>query len=119
MVAIEEKVLHDLEKFEKRTAKKGKDKKKAVAVVQSLLDKATTASKKKDGEINQLHKEVDQLYKCLEIVDDEAITRYKASTKYQSCLHMYGVESLKAAINMTKEWLVDKHSEIHPDEFDK
>ncbi|KAL2465820.1 hypothetical protein Adt_41671 [Abeliophyllum distichum] len=87
---------------------------KGIEALQFLLDKATVASKKKDGEIDQLHKEVDQLHKCLEIVGDEAITRYKMSTEYQSSLHMYGAESLKVAINMTKEWLVDEHLEISP-----
>ncbi|KAL2461640.1 hypothetical protein Adt_45060 [Abeliophyllum distichum] len=92
---------------------------KLVAEVQSLLDKATVASKKKDSEITHLHEEVDQLRKKLEIVDDEAIARYKMSTEYKSNLHMYGAESLKAAIKMTKEWLVDDYSEINPYEFDK
>ncbi|KAL2491880.1 hypothetical protein Adt_27508 [Abeliophyllum distichum] len=119
MLVMEEKVLRDLEKFEKCAADRDHDKKKAVAEVQSLLDKATTASKKKDSEIAHLHKEVDQLRKKLEIVDDEVITRYNMSVKYKSSLHMYGAESLKAVIKMTKEWLVDDHSEINPDEFDR
>ncbi|KAL2475730.1 Uncharacterized protein Adt_36466 [Abeliophyllum distichum] len=85
----------------------------------SLLDKAIVASKKKDSEIAYLHDEVDQLRKKLEIADDEAIARYKMSAEYKSSLHMYGAESLKAAIKMTKEWLVDDHSEINPDEFDR
>ncbi|KAL2498107.1 Uncharacterized protein Adt_23657 [Abeliophyllum distichum] len=106
-------------KFEKCAAERDHDKKKAVAEVQSLLDKATTASKKKDSEIAQLHKEVDQLRKKLEIADDEVIARYKMSAEYKSSLHMYDAKSLKAAIKMTKEWLVDDHSEINPDEFDK
>ncbi|KAL2480174.1 hypothetical protein Adt_33140 [Abeliophyllum distichum] len=100
MVAIEKKVLHDLEKFKKHAAEKDKNKKKVVATVQSLLDKATMTSNKKDA-------------------SDEALSRYKMSTEYQTSLHMYGEESLKAAINMTKEWLVDDHSEISPNEFDK
>ncbi|KAL2531378.1 hypothetical protein Adt_04729 [Abeliophyllum distichum] len=99
--------------------RKIRTRKKTIEVVQYLLDKATAASKKKDGEIDQLHKKVDQLRRGLEIADDEAITKYKASTKYHSCMHMHGAESLKAAINMTKEWLVDEHSEISPNEFDK
>ncbi|KAL2497424.1 hypothetical protein Adt_22974 [Abeliophyllum distichum] len=116
---MEEKVLRDLEKFEKCAAKKDHDKKKAVVEVQSLLDKATAASKKKDSEITHLHKEVDQLRKKLETIDDEAIARYKMSAEYKNSLHMYGAESLKAAIKMNKEWLVDDHSEINPNEFDR
>ncbi|KAL2504847.1 Uncharacterized protein Adt_20468 [Abeliophyllum distichum] len=77
MLVMEEKVLHDLEKFEKRAADRDHDKKKAVA----------------EG------------IRCL--------------PEYKSNLHMYGAESLKAAIKMTKEWLVDDHSEIDPDEFDR
>ncbi|KAL2511756.1 hypothetical protein Adt_17356 [Abeliophyllum distichum] len=119
LLDMEEKVLHDLEKFEKCAAEKDHDKKKTVAEVQSLLDKATVGSKKKDSEIAHLHDEVDQLRKKLEIVDDEAIARYKIFAEYKSNLHMYGAESLKAAIKMTKEWLVDDHSEINPDEFDR
>ncbi|KAL2490383.1 hypothetical protein Adt_26011 [Abeliophyllum distichum] len=119
MLVIEEKVLHDLEKFEKCAADRDHDKRKAVVEVQSLLDKATAASKKKDSKIAHLHKEVDQFHKKLEIADDEAIARYKMSTEYKDSLHMYGTKSLKAAIKMTKEWLVDDHSEINPDEFDK
>ncbi|KAL2498745.1 Uncharacterized protein Adt_24295 [Abeliophyllum distichum] len=87
MLDMEEKVLRDLEKFERCAAKKDHDKKKAIAE--------------------------------LEIADDEAITRYKMSAEYKSSLHMYGAESLKAAIKMTKEWLVDDHSEINPNEFDR
>ncbi|KAL2471655.1 Uncharacterized protein Adt_39791 [Abeliophyllum distichum] len=114
---MEEKVLRNFEKFEKCAAEKDHDKKKAVADMQSLLDKATTASNKKDSEIAHLHKDVDQLRKKLEIADDEAIVRYKMSVEYKSSLHMYGAEFLKAAIKMTKEWLVDDHSKINPYEF--
>ncbi|KAL2467142.1 Uncharacterized protein Adt_42993 [Abeliophyllum distichum] len=94
MLVMEEKVLRDLEKFEKRAVDRDHDKKKVVA-------------------------EVDQLRKKLESADDEAIAGYKMSVEYKSNLHMYGAESLKAAIKMTKEWLVDDHSEIDPDEFDR
>ncbi|KAL2484483.1 Uncharacterized protein Adt_29239 [Abeliophyllum distichum] len=116
---MEEKVLRDLEKLERCAAEKDHEKKKAVAEVQSLLDKAIVASKKKDSEITHLHEEVDQLRKKLEITDDEAIAKYKMSAEYKSSLHMYGAESLKAAIKMTKEWLVDDHSEINSNEFDR
>ncbi|KAL2540673.1 Uncharacterized protein Adt_01651 [Abeliophyllum distichum] len=119
MLVMEEKVLRDLEKFEKRAADRDHDKKKAVAEVQSLLDKAIAESKKKDNENAYLQKEVDQLRKKLETADDEAIAGYKMSAEYKSNLHMYGAESLKAAIKMTKEWLVDDHSEIDPDDFDR
>ncbi|KAL2492448.1 Uncharacterized protein Adt_28076 [Abeliophyllum distichum] len=119
MLVMEEKVLCDLEKFEKCAADRDHDKKKAVAEVQFLLDKATAESKKKDNENACLQKEVDQLRKKLETTDDEAIARYKMSAEYKSNLHMYGTESLKAAIKMTKEWLVDDHSEIDPEEFDR
>ncbi|KAL2542719.1 hypothetical protein Adt_03697 [Abeliophyllum distichum] len=118
MLDMEEKVLCDLEKFEMCAAEKDREK-KAVAEVQSLLDKAIVASKKKYSEITHLHEEVDQLRKKLEIADDEAIARYKMSTEYKSSLYMYGAESLNAAIKMTKVWLVDDHSEINPDEFDR
>ncbi|KAL2526781.1 Uncharacterized protein Adt_11835 [Abeliophyllum distichum] len=114
-----EKVLRDLEKFEKRAADRDHDKKKVVVKVQSLLDKAIAEYKKKDNENAYLQKEVDQLRKKLETADDEAIAGYKMSAEYKSNLHMYGAESLKAAIKMTKEWLVDDHSEIDPDEFDR
>ncbi|KAL2542478.1 hypothetical protein Adt_03456 [Abeliophyllum distichum] len=119
MLVMEEKVLRDLEKFEKRAADRDHDKKKAVAEVQSLLDKVIAESKKKDNENAYLQKEVDQLHKKLEITDDEAIAGYKMSAEYKSNLHMYGTESLKAAIKMTKEWLVDDYSEIDLDEFDR
>ncbi|KAL2532473.1 hypothetical protein Adt_05824 [Abeliophyllum distichum] len=119
MLDMEEKVLRDLEKFERCATEKDHEKKKAVAEVQSLLDKAIVTSKKKYSEITHLHEEVDQLRKKLEIADDEAIARYKMSAEYKSSFHMYGTESLKAAIKMTKEWLVDDHSEINPDEFDR
>ncbi|KAL2499365.1 hypothetical protein Adt_24915 [Abeliophyllum distichum] len=119
MLVMEEKVLRDLEKFEKRAADRDHDKKKAVAEVQSLLDKAIAESKKKDNENAYLQKDVDQLRKKLETADDEAIAGYKMYAEYKSNLHMYGAESLKAAIKMTKEWLVDVHSEIDPDEFDR
>ncbi|KAL2531737.1 hypothetical protein Adt_05088 [Abeliophyllum distichum] len=81
--------------------------------------RATAESKKKDNENACLQKEVDQLRKKLETEYDEAITRYKMSAEYKGNLHMYGAESLKAAIKMTKEWLVDDHLEIYPDEFDR
>ncbi|KAL2525470.1 hypothetical protein Adt_10524 [Abeliophyllum distichum] len=58
MLVIEEKVLRDLEIFEKCVADRDHDKKKVVAEVQSLLDKATAMSKKKDSEIAHLHKEL-------------------------------------------------------------
>ncbi|KAL2497605.1 hypothetical protein Adt_23155 [Abeliophyllum distichum] len=119
LLDMEEKVLRDLEKFKRCTTEKDHEKNKAVAEVQSLLDKAIVASQKKDSEITHLHEEVDQLRKKLEIADDEAIANYKMSAEYKSILHMYGAESLKAAIKMTKEWLVDDHSEINPDEFDR
>ncbi|KAL2533677.1 Uncharacterized protein Adt_07028 [Abeliophyllum distichum] len=119
MLVMEEKVLRDLENFEKCAADRDHDKKKTVAEVQSLLDKATAESKKKDNENAYLQKEVDQLRKKLETADDEAIARYKMSTEYKGNLHMYGAESLKAAIKMTKEWLVDDHLEIDPEEFDR
>ncbi|KAL2526295.1 Uncharacterized protein Adt_11349 [Abeliophyllum distichum] len=119
MLVMEEKVLRDLEKFEKCAANRDHDKKKAVAEVQSLLDKAKAESKKKDNENAYIKKEVDQLRKKLETADDEAIARYKMSAEYKSNLHMCGAESLKVAIKMTKEWLVDDHSKIDPDEFDR
>ncbi|KAL2491186.1 hypothetical protein Adt_26814 [Abeliophyllum distichum] len=92
---------------------------KVVAEVQSLLDKTTAASKKKDSKIAHIHKEVDQLRKKLEITDNEAIARYKMSVEYKSSLHMYDADSLKVVIKITKEWLVDDHSEINPNEFDR
>ncbi|KAL2476278.1 hypothetical protein Adt_37014 [Abeliophyllum distichum] len=119
MLDMEEKVLRDLEKFEKYAVEKDHVKKKAVAEVQSLLDKAIVVSEKKDSEITHFHEEVDQLRKKLEIADEEAIARYKMSAQYKSSLHMYGTESLKAAIKMTKELLVDDHSKINLDEFDR
>ncbi|KAL2487170.1 hypothetical protein Adt_31926 [Abeliophyllum distichum] len=87
MLDMEEKVLCNLEKFERYVAEKDHDKKKAVAE--------------------------------LEIAEDEAIAKYKMSAEYKSSLHMYDTESLKVAIKMTKEWLVDDHSKINPDEFDR
>ncbi|KAL2472019.1 hypothetical protein Adt_40155 [Abeliophyllum distichum] len=75
-------------------------------------------SKKKDSENNQLHKEVDQLRKKLETADDEAVARYKMTAEYKSSLHMYGAKSLKAAIKMTKEWLIDDRLEINSNEYD-
>ncbi|KAL2498483.1 hypothetical protein Adt_24033 [Abeliophyllum distichum] len=87
MLVMEEKVLRDLEKFEKCTADRDHDKKKAIAE--------------------------------LETADDEAIATYKMYAEYKSNFQMYGVESLKAAMKITKEWLVDDHSEIDPDEFDR
>ncbi|KAL2510990.1 Uncharacterized protein Adt_16590 [Abeliophyllum distichum] len=120
MLDMEEKVLRDLEKFERCAAEKDHEKKKkAVAEVQSLLDKAIAASQKKDSEITHLHEEVDQLHKKLEIANDEAIAKYNISTEYKSSLHMYDAKSLKAVIKMTKERLVDDHSEINSDEFDR
>ncbi|KAL2486056.1 Uncharacterized protein Adt_30812 [Abeliophyllum distichum] len=119
MLVMEEKVLRDLEKFEKCAADRDHDKKKAIAEVQSLLDKAIAESKKNDNENAYLQKEVDQLRKKLETTDDEAIARYKMFAEYKDNIHMYGTESLKAAIKITKEWLVDDHSEIDPDEFDR
>ncbi|KAL2464906.1 hypothetical protein Adt_40757 [Abeliophyllum distichum] len=163
MVAMEEKVLHNCEKFDKREVDKDHDKKKAIMTVKSLLDKATATSKKKDGEIDKLHKEFDQLCKKLEIaeslkatinmtkgclVDDHSEISLDKFDKYlkkcraadlatatskkkdgeidqlhkevdQLCKKLEIAESLKATINMTKEWLVDDHSEISPDEFDK
>ncbi|KAL2498916.1 hypothetical protein Adt_24466 [Abeliophyllum distichum] len=110
MLVMEEKVLRDLEKFEKCAADRDPDKKKAVAEVQSLLDKAIAKSKIKDNENDYFQKEVDQLRKKLETADDEAIARYKMSAKYKSNLHMYDAESLKAAIKMTKEWLVSEET---------
>ncbi|KAL2480945.1 hypothetical protein Adt_33911 [Abeliophyllum distichum] len=77
------------------------------------------ASRKKDSEINQLHKEVDHLGKKLEIADNKAVAGYKKPAEYKSSLYMYGAESLKVAIKMTKEWLVDGHLEINPNEFDR
>ncbi|KAL2461896.1 hypothetical protein Adt_45316 [Abeliophyllum distichum] len=76
MLVMEEKVLRDLEKFEKCAADRDHDKKKVVVEVQSLLDKAIVESKKKDNENAYLQKEVDQLRKKLETADDEAIARY-------------------------------------------
>ncbi|KAL2486089.1 Uncharacterized protein Adt_30845 [Abeliophyllum distichum] len=119
MLDMEEKVLRDLEKIEKYAAEKDHDKEKAVTEVQSLLDKAIVESEKRDSKITHFHEEVDQLHKKLEIADDEAIAKYKMSAEYKSSLHMYGTESWKASIKMTKEWLVDDHSEINPDEFDR
>ncbi|KAL2542717.1 hypothetical protein Adt_03695 [Abeliophyllum distichum] len=84
-----------------------------------MEEKVLCDLEKFESEITHLHEEVDQLRKKLEIADDEAIARYKMSTEYKSSLHMYGAESLKAAIKMTKVWLVDDHSEINPDEFDR
>ncbi|KAL2531485.1 hypothetical protein Adt_04836 [Abeliophyllum distichum] len=79
----------------------------------------TNHRRKKYNENAYPQKEVDHLRKKLEIADDEAIARYKMSVEYKSNLHMYGAESLKVAIKMTNEWLVDDHSEIDPDEFDR
>ncbi|KAL2470401.1 Uncharacterized protein Adt_38537 [Abeliophyllum distichum] len=97
MLDMEEKVLRDLEKFERCAVEKDHEKKKAIAKVQSLLDKAIVASQKKDSEIIHLHEVVDQLHKKLEIANDEAIAKYKMPAEYKSSLHMNGAESLKAA----------------------
>ncbi|KAL2517779.1 Uncharacterized protein Adt_14026 [Abeliophyllum distichum] len=113
MLDMEEKVLRDLENLRDVQPKRIMRRRKRSGV-QSLLDKAIVASKKKDSKITHLYEEVDQLRKKLEIVDNEAIARYKMSAEYKSSLHMYSAESLKAAIIMTKEWLVDDHSEINP-----
>ncbi|KAL2479323.1 Uncharacterized protein Adt_32289 [Abeliophyllum distichum] len=43
-----------------------------------------------------------------------AISSYKASSEFSSCMHMYGAESMKASISLTKKWLAEEYPSIDP-----
>ncbi|KAL2512660.1 hypothetical protein Adt_18260 [Abeliophyllum distichum] len=99
---MEEKVLRDLEKFKKRAAEKDHDKKKVVAAVQSLLDKAMAASKNKMMRSINFIKRLTSFAKIWRLQGDEAIAGYKMSIEHHSSLHIYGVESFEGCYQYDK-----------------
>ncbi|KAL2471420.1 Uncharacterized protein Adt_39556 [Abeliophyllum distichum] len=57
---------------------------------------------------------IDTLRSTLARAQEDAISSYKASSEFSSCMHMYGVESMKASISLTKKWLAEEHPSIDP-----
>ncbi|KAL2524555.1 Uncharacterized protein Adt_09609 [Abeliophyllum distichum] len=58
--------------------------------------------------------EIDTLRSTLARAQEDAVSSYKASSEFSSCMHMYGAESMKASINLTKKWLAEEHPSIDP-----
>ncbi|KAL2518969.1 Uncharacterized protein Adt_15216 [Abeliophyllum distichum] len=58
--------------------------------------------------------EIDTLRSTLARAQEDAISSYKASSEFSSCMHMYGAESMKASISLTKKWLAEEHPSIDP-----
>ncbi|KAL2462099.1 Uncharacterized protein Adt_45519 [Abeliophyllum distichum] len=58
--------------------------------------------------------EIDTLHSTLARAQEDAISSYKASSEFSSCMHMYGAESMKASISLTKKWLAKEHPSIDP-----
>ncbi|KAL2542581.1 Uncharacterized protein Adt_03559 [Abeliophyllum distichum] len=58
--------------------------------------------------------EIDTLRSTLARAQEDAVSSYKASSEFSSCMHMYRAESMKASISLTKKWLAEEHSSIDP-----
>ncbi|KAL2491683.1 Uncharacterized protein Adt_27311 [Abeliophyllum distichum] len=58
--------------------------------------------------------EIDTLRSTLALAQIDAISSYKASSEFSSCMHVYGIELMKASISLTKKWLAEKHSLLDP-----
>ncbi|KAL2512733.1 Uncharacterized protein Adt_18333 [Abeliophyllum distichum] len=58
--------------------------------------------------------EIDTLRSTLARAQEDAISSYKASSEFSSCMHMYRAESMKASISLTKKWLAEEHPSIDP-----
>ncbi|KAL2480315.1 Bromodomain adjacent to zinc finger domain 1A [Abeliophyllum distichum] len=58
--------------------------------------------------------EIDTLRSTLARAQKDAISSYKASSEFSSSMHMYGAESMKASISLTKKWLAEEHPSIDP-----
>ncbi|KAL2506155.1 Uncharacterized protein Adt_21776 [Abeliophyllum distichum] len=58
--------------------------------------------------------EIDTLRSTLARAQEDAVSSYKASSEFSSCMHMYGAESMKASISLTKKWLAEEHPSIDP-----
>ncbi|KAL2527789.1 zinc finger BED domain-containing protein RICESLEEPER 2-like [Abeliophyllum distichum] len=58
--------------------------------------------------------EIDTLRSTLARAQEYNVSSYKASSKFSSCMHMYGAESMKASISLTKKWLTEEHMSFDP-----
>ncbi|KAL2460347.1 Uncharacterized protein Adt_43767 [Abeliophyllum distichum] len=58
--------------------------------------------------------EIDTLRSTLARAQEDAVSSYKASSEFSSCMHMYGAESMKASLSLTKKWLAEEHPSIDP-----
>ncbi|KAL2466251.1 Bromodomain adjacent to zinc finger domain 1A [Abeliophyllum distichum] len=58
--------------------------------------------------------EIDTLRSTLAHAQEDVVSSYKATSEFSSCMHMYGAESMKASISLTKKWLAEEHPSIDP-----
>ncbi|KAL2532531.1 Bromodomain adjacent to zinc finger domain 1A [Abeliophyllum distichum] len=58
--------------------------------------------------------EIDTLRSTLARAQEDAVSSYKAFSEFSSCMHMYGAESMKASLSLTKKWLAEEHPSIDP-----
>ncbi|KAL2479688.1 Uncharacterized protein Adt_32654 [Abeliophyllum distichum] len=47
--------------------------------------------------------EIDTLRSTLARAQEDVVSSYKASSEFSSCMHMYGAESMKASLSLTKK----------------
>ncbi|KAL2456158.1 Uncharacterized protein Adt_16261 [Abeliophyllum distichum] len=79
--------------------------KKEIGEKSSQAKLAESRAKAQEDEINTLRS-------TLARTQEEVVFSYKASSEFSSCMHMYGAESMKASISLTKKWLAEEHPSI-------
>ncbi|KAL2518001.1 Uncharacterized protein Adt_14248 [Abeliophyllum distichum] len=67
-----------------------------------------------EAEAKAQEDEIDTLRSTLARAQEDAVSSFKASSEFSSCMHMYGAESMKASISLTKKWLAEEHPSIDP-----
>ncbi|KAL2533644.1 Uncharacterized protein Adt_06995 [Abeliophyllum distichum] len=50
--------------------------------------------------------EIDTRRSTLARAQEDVVSSYKASSVFSSCMHMYGAESMKASLSLSKKWLL-------------
>ncbi|KAL2505659.1 Uncharacterized protein Adt_21280 [Abeliophyllum distichum] len=76
------------------------------------IGKKSSQAKLVESRAKAQEDEIDTLCSTLARSQEDAVSSYKASSEFASCMHMYGAESMKASISITKKWLAEEHSSL-------
>ncbi|KAL2533612.1 Uncharacterized protein Adt_06963 [Abeliophyllum distichum] len=85
-----------------------------VANLKKRVGKKSSQAKLAESRAKAQEDEIDTLRFTLARAQEDVVSSYKASSVFSNCMHMYGAESMKASLSLTKKWLAEKHPLLDP-----